>query len=116
MIILGDARQMGLADNSIDAVVTDSPYGLSAPPDIAEVLRHWLVDEGYKHGGGGFMNKDWDSFVPGPEYWKEIYRVMKPGAHLLAMGGTRTADLLGIALRLAGFQIRDTVMWLYGSG
>lgn len=102
-----------LPDNSLDSVVTDPPYGLSKQPDIAEVLRHWLNGDDYEHTGGGFMGKDWDSFVPGPSVWKECLRVLKPGGHLLAFAGTRTVDLMGISLRLGGFEIRDTITNLY---
>ena len=102
--------------NSVDSIVTDPPYGLSKEPDIAEVMRHWLADEEYQHGTGGFMGKSWDSFVPGPRYWREALRVLKPGGTCLVFAGTRTVDLMSIALRFAGFQIRDTLFWLYGSG
>lgn len=76
---LGDCREV-LAKCKPDCVVTDPPYGLSKEPNIAEVLTHWLAGDDYKHRGGGFMGKSWDSFVPGPQTWKEIYRVLKPGA------------------------------------
>lgn len=108
--------RMMLADNSIDAVVTDPPYGLSKQPDMNEVLRHWLNGDDYIHTGGGFMGKTWDSFVPGPSIWKEVFRVLKPGGHLLAFFGTRTYDLGTLAIRLAGFEIRDQIDWVYGSG
>lgn len=101
---------------SVDAIVTDPPYGLSKEPDAAEVLRHWLNGDDYKHRGGGFMGKEWDSFVPGPSVWKEAFRVLKPGGYMLVFGGTRTYDLLTIAIRLAGFEIRDSIHWFYGSG
>lgn len=108
--------RMMLADNSIDAVVTDPPYGLSKQPDMNEVLRHWLNGDDYVHTGGGFMGKTWDSFVPGPSIWKEVFRVLKPGGHLLAFFGTRTYDLGTLAIRVAGFEIRDQIDWVYGSG
>lgn len=108
--------RMMLADNSIDAVVTDPPYGLSKQPDMMEVLRHWMNGDDYVHTGGGFMGKTWDSFVPGPSIWKEVFRVLKPGGHLLAFFGTRTYDLGTLAIRLAGFEIRDQIDWVYGSG
>lgn len=108
--------RMMLADNNIDAVVTDPPYGLSKQPDMNEVLRHWLNGDDYVHTGGGFMGKTWDSFVPGPSVWKEVFRVLKPGGHLLAFFGTRTYDLGTLAIRLAGFEIRDQIDWVYGSG
>jgi len=117
-ILVGDCvdRMREMPDASIDAIVTDPPYGLSREPDAAEVLRHWLAGDVYAHGGGGFMGKSWDSFVPGPEVWRECFRVLKPGGHLLAFSGTRTVDLMTIAIRLARFEIRDQLEWLYGSG
>ena len=105
-----------IPDNSIDSIVTDPPYGLSKEPDIVEVLTKWMNDEPYEHGSSGFMQKIWDSFVPGPEYWKECYRILKPGGHLVTFGGTRTFDLISIALRISGFERRDTLMWVFGSG
>jgi hypothetical protein len=123
---LGDclAIMRGMDDCSVDACITDPPYGLSKEPDTAEVLRHWLAGDTYEHSGAGFMGKSWDSFVPGPEYWREVYRVMKPGAHLLCFAGTRTWDLMSMAIRLAGFENRDTIAhfgapalaWVTGQG
>ncbi len=105
-----------MPDNSVHSIVCDPPYGLSSQPDIAEVMRHWLAGDDYKHTGGGFMGKTWDSFVPGPVYWRECFRVLKPGGHLLAFAGSRTQDLMGIAIRFAGFELRDSLMWIFGSG
>jgi DNA modification methylase len=102
-----------LDDNSVNGVVTDPPYGLSKQPDIKEVLEHWLNDKEYKHVGTGFMQNSWDSFVPSPEIWKEVFRVLKPGGHALVFAGTRTQDLMSIALRLAGFEIRDCINYFY---
>ena len=79
-------------DNYVSSVVTDPPYGLS------------------------FMGKDWDHGIPGKHFWEEILRVSKPGAHLLAFGGTRTFHRLMVAIEDAGWEIRDTIMWVYGSG
>jgi len=117
-LMLGDClgSLKSLADNSIDSLVTDPPYGLSKQPDIAEVMSHWLNGDSYKHKHKGFMGKSWDSFVPNPEYWREVYRVLKPGGHGLVFAGTRTVDLMTISLRFAGFEIRDQICWLYGSG
>lgn len=81
-----------LPDNSVDSVVTDPPYGLS------------------------FMNKKWDHQVPSIEFWKEVYRVLKPGGHVLSFGGTRTYHRMTVNIEDAGFEIRDQIMWLYGSG
>lgn len=118
IIFKGDCldRLKELPDNSIDSVVTDPPYGLSKEPDIVEVLTKWMNGEPYDHGHGGFMGKSWDSFVPHPDIWREVYRVLKPGGHALVFAGTRTQDLMTIALRLAGFEVRDVIEWLYFSG
>ena len=105
-----------IPDNSIDSCVTDPPYGLSKEPDIREVLKKWLNNEPYDHKHAGFMGKTWDSFVPHPDIWREVYRVLKPGAHALVFAGTRTQDLMTISLRLAGFEVRDVIEWLYFSG
>jgi site-specific DNA-methyltransferase (adenine-specific) len=106
-----------LPDNSIDAVVTDPPYGLGDPPDALAMLRDWL-ETGHHDvkSKRGFMGKAWDNFVPQPMQWREVYRVLKPGGHVLAFAGTRTQDLMSLGLRLAGFEIRDLVAWVYGSG
>lgn len=105
-----------LPDNSVDSIVTDPPYGLSKAPNMAEVMRHWLNGDDYQHKGAGFMGKSWDSFVPGPSVWREALRVLKPGGHLAAFAGSRTYDLMCLSIRLADFEIRDQLMWLYGSG
>jgi site-specific DNA-methyltransferase (adenine-specific) len=107
-----------LPANSVDSVVTDPPYGLSqhSADDVANALKAWVGGKEYLVRKKGFMGKTWDSFVPGPELWKEVYRVLKPGGHILCFAGSRTDDLMGISLRLAGFEVRDKIMWLYGSG
>ena len=107
-----------LPDSSIDAVVTDPPYGLGncSPRAVSAALTAWLAGEEYQPSGAGFMGKSWDAFVPGPELWREVYRVLKPGGHALIFAGSRTVDLMGIAVRLAGFEVRDMLHWLYGSG
>ena len=65
---------------------------------------------------GGMMGKAWDAFVPQPELWRECLRVLKPGGHLLAFAGTRTQDLMGLGLRIAGFELRDCLAWVFGVG
>jgi site-specific DNA-methyltransferase (adenine-specific) len=117
-IIHGDCLQVlhTFPSSIVDSVVTDPPYGLSKEPDIREVLEKWLADEDYTHRGNGFMGKTWDSFVPGPSVWREVYRVLKPGGHALVFAGTRTQDLMTVSLRLAGFEVRDVIEWLYFSG
>lgn len=103
-----------LPDACIDSVVCDPPYGLSTPPDMVKVLTAWLAGEDYVHKAPGFMGHEWDSFVPGPKLWKEVFRVLKPGGHLVAFSGTRTYDIAVLAVRLAGFEIRDQLGWVYG--
>ena len=82
----------GMEPESVDAVVTDPPYGLE------------------------FMGKEWDHGIPGAPFWEAAIRVAKPGAHLLAFGGTRTHHRLMCAIEDAGWEIRDCLMWVYGSG
>ena len=121
-IIHGDCLEelKKLDDNSIDAVITDPPYGLSntKPQQVADVLAAWVTGdtEAVPAKRGGFMGKDWDSFVPPPAVWKECIRVLKPGGHMAVFAGARTQDLMGLSIRLAGFEIRDTLGWVYGSG
>lgn len=86
------------------------------PDTIASIALDMYPDDTYQHGGGGFMGKTWDSFVPGPEVWREVLRVLKPGGHALVFSGTRTYDLTVLAMRIAGFEIRDQLAWMYGSG
>jgi len=93
-----------LPDNSIDSVVTDPPYGLSAPKNSGKTSK------------GGFMNKKWDYDVPSVDFWKEVYRILKPGGHVLSFGGTRTYHRMVVNIEDAGFEIRDQIQWLYGSG
>lgn len=105
--------------NSIDAVVTDPPYGLgnTTGAQVAETITHWVTgDRGFIPEGKGFMGRPWDAFVPPVAVWDEAMRVLKPGGHLVAFSGSRTLDLMQLAIRLAGFDVRDTLMWLYGSG
>jgi hypothetical protein len=112
----GDCAEVlpGLPEGLAEAVIADPPYGLSAEPKPEEVLARWLAGEDYEHGKGGFMNKRWDSFVPGPKTWREVYRSLKPGGFLLCFAGARTRDYMGISLRLAGFRVEDSIEWVYG--
>ena len=118
----GDCLEVlrSLEDNSVDSVVTDPPYGLSntKPAQVADVLAAWVTGEteAVPAKRGGFMGKDWDSFVPPPAVWSECLRVLKPGGHMAVFAGSRTQDLMGLSIRLAGFEIRDTLGWVYGSG
>jgi site-specific DNA-methyltransferase (adenine-specific) len=108
-----------LPDNSVDAVVTDPPYGLSNTDadHVIDTLTRWINGErDYIPSGAGFMGKAWDAFVPPAAVWDECSRVLKPGGHLLVFAGSRTVDLMGLAIRLAGFEVRDQLQYLYGSG
>jgi len=91
---LGDCLEVlsTIPDNSIDSVVTDPPYGLA------------------------FMGKRWDYDVPSVEVWAECLRVLKPGGHLLAFAGTRTQHRMACRIEDAGFELRDMIAWVYGSG
>lgn len=93
-LMLGNCldRLKDLDDNSVDSIVTDPPYGLS------------------------FMGKKWDYDVPAVEIWEECLRVLKPGGHLLAFAGTRTQHRMAVNIEDAGFEIRDMIAWVYGSG
>ena len=108
-----------MPDASVDAVVTDPPYGLSntTPAQVADTITRWASgDREYLPSARGFMGHEWDGFVPPVAVWDECLRVLKPGGHLLAFAGSRTHDLMTLGIRLAGFDIRDSVAWLYGSG
>ncbi|MCP4243195.1 MAG: site-specific DNA-methyltransferase, partial [bacterium] len=115
---LGDCIDLlrSLESDSIDAIVTDPPYGLGKPPKIAALLRCWLAGDKHEAGGRGFMGAEWDAMVPGPDVWSECCRVLKPGGHLIAFAGQRTVDLMGVALRLGGFEIRDSGGWMTYQG
>ncbi|MGO4143819.1 site-specific DNA-methyltransferase [Paenarthrobacter sp. YAF11_1] len=108
-----------LPDASVDSVVTDPPYGLGNTSSalVAETVTAWLGgDREFIPEGRGFMGRPWDAFVPPVAVWDECLRVLKPGGHLLAFSGSRTLDLMSLGIRFAGFDIRDSIMWLYGSG
>ena len=106
-----------LPDNSVDSIVTDPPYGLSDNKYVAETIARWIAGErDFVPDGKGFMGKSWDAFVPPPALWDQCLRVLKPGGHLLSFFGSRTQDIGALAIRLAGFEIRDSIAWLYGSG
>lgn len=115
---LGDCLETlrAMPDASVDSVVTDPPYGLGKEPKARDVLRAWLDGQEFKPGGSGFMGKSWDAFVPSPMVWAECLRVLKPGGHLVAFAGSRTYDWIVMGVRLAGFEVRDQLFWMYGSG
>lgn len=108
-----------LPDASVDSVVTDPPYGLANTSSamVAETITRWVGgDREFLPGGFGFMGKSWDAFVPPVAVWDECLRVLKPGGHVVAFAGSRTMDLMTLGVRLAGFEIRDSIAWLYSQG
>ena len=138
IVHLGDCRDVlrGLPSASIDAVVTDPPYDLTAgkkggtgPASVNLASPHGRARISTGNSRGGFMGKDWDAtgVAFDPATWAEVLRVLKPGGHLLAFGGTRTWHRMVCAIEDAGFEIRDGIpdlagldapalIWLYGSG
>lgn len=115
-VVLGDCLEVlrGHTDASVDAVVTDPPYGLGTREPTPAELVAFLQGSSELNTGGDFMGRNWS--VPSVAVWKECLRVLKPGGHLLSFGGTRTFDLISLGLRAAGFEYRDTLQWLYGQG
>lgn len=104
-----------LGENTVDAVVTDPPYGLTALPrkKVELALTRWLAGErDFIPGGRGFMNTRWDRFVPPPALWDEAFRLLKPGGFLVSFSGARTLDLMSLSIRLAGFEVRDILAWI----
>ncbi len=110
-------------DNSFDSVVTDPPYGLTTNKKGGTEVASVNLDSPYGrsrigtgNGAGGFMGMKWDSDVPPVEVWTECLRVLKPGGYLLAFAGTRTQHRMALRIEDAGFEIRDMIAWVYGSG
>lgn len=117
----GDSRDVlrGLADASIDSIVTDPPYAL------VSIVKRFGADGAAPAAGGvyaraakGFMGKTWDNGEAAfaVTFWAEVMRVLKPGGHVAAFSGTRTYYRLACAIEDAGFEIRDQLAWAYGSG
>lgn len=112
-----------LGDASIDAIVTDPPYGLTSNKQGGSGVASVNLESPYGrarigvgNGSGGFMGLKWDSDVPPVEVWAECLRVLKPGGYLLAFAGTRTQHRMAVRIEDAGFEIRDMIAWVYGSG
>lgn len=138
----GDALDVlaTIPDQTYTAVVTDPPYGLSQPPDPVDVLTQWLLQGDFTRGKGGrkkapppglselaarfaktagpagFLGHAWDSFVPGPRLWREVFRVCKPGAIAAVFAATRTQHWMALGLVMAGFEVIDTVGWVNAQG
>lgn len=120
----GDSREvlLGLADASIDSVVCDPPYALVSigkrfgKPGAAAAQVG--ASGAYARASAGFMGQSWDTGETAfdPAFWGEVLRVLKPGGHAVAFGGTRSYHRLACALEDAGFEIRDQLAWVYGTG
>lgn len=131
-LLHGDCREVRatMPAESVDSVVTDPPYHLTSMVQRLSRTNTGDVDKNFTKkapGQGrnpheamarGFMGKQWDGgdIAFRPELWADVLRVLKPGAHLAAFGGTRTFHRMMCAIEDAGFEIRDTLMWVYGSG
>ena len=121
-VLHGDclAVMLTLDAESVDAIVCDPPYALTSGKKGGSGVASLNVDSPAGRSrigtGGGFMGKAWDSSLPTVEMWAEALRVARPGAHLVAFGGTRTFHRLTCAIEDAGWEIRDCLSWLYGSG
>jgi site-specific DNA-methyltransferase (adenine-specific) len=117
-----------LDENSVDAVVTDAPYHLTSivkrfGAESAAPAKDYTGEKAgatgaYARASRGFMGKTWDGgdIAFRPETWAKVLRVLKPGGHLIAFGGTRTYHRLGCAIEDAGFEIREMHAWVFGSG
>jgi len=113
-------------DAQVDAVVTDPPYGLGElhPKLVAEIMQTWSRDEDWDAKASGFRSylraqgqtQHWDDMLPQPSVWVEVYRTLKPGAHAFVFSAPRTSDLISLSLRLAGFEIRDHIVRVFGTG
>ncbi len=125
--IVGDAKLYhadcrdvlrGLADNSIDSVVTDPPYALVSITKRFGKPGSKPAKDVYGRGAAGFMGKTWDTgeVAFSDEFWAEVLRVLKPGGHVVAFSGARTYHRMAVAIEDAGFEIRDQLGWVYGSG
>lgn len=123
-VLHGDSRELlkSIPDCSIDACVCDPPYALVSivrrfgKPGSAEAKAG--ATGAYQRASAGFMGKSWDNGETAfdPLFWAEVWRVLKPGAHVVAFSGTRTYHRLACAVEDGGFEIRDMLAWLYGSG
>lgn len=111
-----------LPDNSVDAIVTDPPYALTSisarfgSSDAAPA--QFGTDGAFARASRGFMGKTWDTGERAfaIEFWQECLRVLKPGGHVVAFSGTRTYHNMAVAIERAGFEIRDQLAWMYGTG
>lgn len=107
-----------LPDNSIDSCVTDPPYALVSIMKRFGGVNAAQGNDAYMRASAGFMGKTWDTGETAfsTEFWAEVLRVLKPGAHVVAFGASRGYHRMACAIEDAGFEIRDSLMWVYGTG
>lgn len=127
-VTLADCKKAlnSLPKDHVDAIITDPPYGLSKQPNMKDVLSKWIKGDSYQHKHKGFMNNDWDSFVPEPSVWLKCFNVLKPGGLLAVFSGSRTQDLSILSIKIAADLYKKNTgkavnyvgdfFYLYGSG
>lgn len=122
-LLHADCRQVmaNMGDETVDAVVCDPPYHLTSIVKRfgpGQAPQQFGTDGAYARAARGFMGQTWDGgdIAFDPSLWAEVLRVLKPGGHLVAFSGTRTYHRMAVAIEDAGFEIRDMLEWLYGSG
>lgn len=123
-LIFGDSREVlkSFDENYFSSTVCDPPYGLTSITERFGNEASAPAKEGkdgrFSRLSKGFLGQEWDGsgIEKDPAFWSEVLRVMKPGAYLLSFGGTRTSHRIACAIEDAGFEIRDTIGWLYSQG
>jgi len=106
-----------IEDGQFDCLITDPPYGIAEinQGTIEDCLKYWFDGQRYK-SNRNYWHKEWDNFCPSPMVWKQARRALKEGAYGLVFSSSRTIDIMSMSLRLAGFEIKDTLMWVYSTG
>jgi DNA modification methylase len=114
----GDCLEVmkSLPDDNFDSVVTDPPYALSTttndPSFIPKLMTAWLDGKSIQSGSSGYGGAYWDALPVSPEIWKQVYRILKPGAYAAVFSAARTDDLTKLSLRLGGFEINDSIAFI----
>ncbi|WP_114860573.1 DNA methyltransferase [Azospirillum brasilense] len=120
-VVQGDAQSVlsEFPDHHFHACVCDPPYGLTEYPSelVNQIVATWVKEHDFDFSRQrSYLNADWDGGLPQPSTWRQVHRVLRPGGYLLAFAAPRTADLLTLSLRLAGFEIRDQIAWITTNG
>ncbi|PWC75514.1 hypothetical protein TSH64_11715 [Azospirillum sp. TSH64] len=120
-VVQGDAQSVlsDFPDHQFHACVCDPPYGLAEYPSelVNQIVTTWVTGHDFDFSKQrSYLNADWDGGLPQPSTWRQVHRVLRPGGYLLAFASPRTVDLLTLALRLAGFEIRDQIAWITTNG